>query len=329
MARPVSINLTPTAVDADGITTTETIVAARLSFLINGAESTGYDANGIAESQTPAAGGVQELTLDGALVTGAGSALLDPSYGQYVTIDAAGVETARTFTITGTPFPQVKGIGKGGSVSETITGPGAGLTTIGSTLFSRVTSVTVDDDTAGAVTVGVNGYATFSTPQHATYTPAADESARTFIVTGINRNGITVTDSLAGSASLVASLTNFAVVQRIDADAATAGAITWGVDGTCESNWVVLDRYGGDFNVGFSGEISAGGSLTYGVQHTFDNVFVVGEDTATAIDHVDISTETTTMDGNYTNPPFATRLQIEVYTSGTATFNVMQAASRH
>jgi len=318
--RPVNVDLTPTATDPNGITTTETLVAARLSFLINGALSTGYDANGIATSQTPAAGGVQELTLDGVL-----NGVLDQSYGQYVTISAAGVDTARTFTVTGAPFPAVKGIGKGNVVTETITGPGAGLVTIGSTLFSRVSSVTVDDDTAGAIEVGVNGYATFSTPQHVTYTPAGDESPTTFTVTGISREGRALTDTLAGSAALVAGISNFAVVQRIDADIATVGAVEVGVNGTCESRWVVIDRASGDFNVGFAGEISAGGSLTYGVQHTFDNVFNVAEDVATAIDHVDISTETTSMDGNYTNPPFAVRLQVEVYTSGTASLNIIQA----
>lgn len=99
----------------------------------------------IAESQTPAAGGVQALTLDGTAVSG-GVATLDVQ--RRVLITCAGSDAGRTFTITGTDDA-------GYAISETVAGSNAG--TSSSTLdFKTVTEVTVDDDTAGAVEVGTS-----------------------------------------------------------------------------------------------------------------------------------------------------------------------------
>jgi hypothetical protein len=103
------------------------------------------DANGICESQTPVAG---PLTLDGVLVTG-GVAVLDVQ--RRVLITAAGNESSRTFTVTGTNWA-------GNTISQTITGPNA--TTAATTIsFKTVTSVTISGNAAGAVEVGTNGVA--------------------------------------------------------------------------------------------------------------------------------------------------------------------------
>jgi hypothetical protein len=104
------------------------------------------DADGVALSQTPAAGGVQSLTLAGALVTN-GVAIMGT--GQHITVASDGIDTTRVFTISGTDW-------HGTAITETITGVNAG-TVAGVKNFKTVTGVTVDDDTAGAITVGVNG----------------------------------------------------------------------------------------------------------------------------------------------------------------------------
>lgn len=102
------------------------------------------DADGISTSQTPAATGVQALTITGALASG-GSVTLATA--QIVTLTAAANETGRVFTITGTDAD-------GTAITDTIAGPN---TTTGSTTkhFKTITDVDTDDDTAGAVTVGV------------------------------------------------------------------------------------------------------------------------------------------------------------------------------
>lgn len=102
------------------------------------------DADGIAQSQTPLGAG--NLTLNGALVT-SGVAVLGAQ--QFITIDCAGADAGRTFTLYGTGQT-------GQAVSFTMAGSNASQTvsTVG---LKRVTRVAVDAATAGAVIVGVNG----------------------------------------------------------------------------------------------------------------------------------------------------------------------------
>lgn len=101
------------------------------------------DPDGIATTQTPAAGGAQLLTLDGAFVTDGVATLPIVSP---VSITAVGNETARTFTIIGLDA-------NGRPQAEEIAGPNATLAN-GVKSFSVVTEIRVDDDTAAAVTAG-------------------------------------------------------------------------------------------------------------------------------------------------------------------------------
>lgn len=101
------------------------------------------DPDGICETQTPLAAG--ELTLDGVTVPAtSAAAVLDVPRG--VSVTSGGVDTARVFTITGLDdYDQ--------PMTETITGVNAG-TVLGKKAFKKVTSVSVDAATAGAITVG-------------------------------------------------------------------------------------------------------------------------------------------------------------------------------
>lgn len=107
------------------------------------ADTTAADADGVCTSQTPAAGGEQDLTIDGALSSG-GVATFTAA--RFITIASAADDSARTFTVTGTDV-------NGATQTETITGPAVSVT--GTLFFRTVTQVTVDDDTAGAITVGM------------------------------------------------------------------------------------------------------------------------------------------------------------------------------
>ena len=107
------------------------------------------DANGISLSQTP--GGAGNLTITGALASGGSVTLAE---GQHVSIDAAGDETGRTFTFTGTdPL--------GNAITEVLAGPNIGQTK-GTLSFKTITQIAVDAGTAGAVTAGILGEAEFT-----------------------------------------------------------------------------------------------------------------------------------------------------------------------
>jgi hypothetical protein len=107
------------------------------------ADTTAADADGVCEAQTPAAGGEQNLTINGALASGGVATFVAA---RFITIASAADDSARTFTVTGTDV-------NGNVQTEVIAGP---ATTVTGTLYFRtVTEVLVDDDTAGAITVGM------------------------------------------------------------------------------------------------------------------------------------------------------------------------------
>lgn len=101
------------------------------------------DPDAIALSQTPAGGGIQSLTLNGTLVT-AGVATLDVP--RQIAITSAADDSARTFVIRGAGP-------KGNEQIEAITGAAIGAAQTVQA-FSTVTSIQVDDNTAGAVEAG-------------------------------------------------------------------------------------------------------------------------------------------------------------------------------
>ena len=110
-------------------------------------------ANGICQSQTPAAAGA--LTLNGSLVT-SGVATMDVA--RRVLIASGGADAGVVFTITGTGRP---GTGQtlGPVQSETITGVTSAASQYSVLDYATITSVTASAGTAGAITVGTNGVA--------------------------------------------------------------------------------------------------------------------------------------------------------------------------
>lgn len=312
MSKPKVITLSPVANDVDAVSVAETLAAARLSLLINGANATGYDRNGIATSQTPTSAAA--MTLDGA-----GGTDYNDVGGVLINIYAAANDTGRSFTVVGTNAD-------GKPISEAITGPGSGLITIGTTRFFSITSVTPDAATAGAIEIGSSGIVTFTTPQHITITSAADDSGDTFTVTGEDRYGNAMTEAITGGDTTTAlGTSNFAKVYSVVSNGASSGNVSVGVNGLSEGPWMLLNYRGADFNVGIGCSISSGGGMTYAIQHTFTNVLAGGfvEDDAVALTHSTLTGETTNQDGNYTNPPVAMRPQITAFTSGSLTTNVI------
>lgn len=99
------------------------------------------------------------------------------------------------------------------------------------------------------------------------------------------------------------------------------------VGSVASSNVIPLNTYGDPFNVGIGCDVSAGGSLTYTVQHTFDDVQspTFNPATATWFSNSTVVAQTTDKDGNYAYPVTAVRLTVTAWTSGTVTMTVIQA----
>jgi hypothetical protein len=93
------------------------------------------------------------------------------------------------------------------------------------------------------------------------------------------------------------------------------------------SNVIPLDNYSPTFNIGIGCALSAGASLTYKLQYTYDDVQAAAFSPATAVwfDHATLVSKTTSSDGNIVVPVTAVRLNVTPYTSGTVTMTVIQA----
>ena len=87
------------------------------------------------------------------------------------------------------------------------------------------------------------------------------------------------------------------------------------------SAWIPLDYKQNPFNVGFG--VVASGTLTYDIEHTFDDVLQAGV-TPTAFKHSTVTAQTTSKDGNYAFPVRAVRINVTAYTSGSATLTLLQ-----
>lgn len=92
---------------------------------------------------------------------------------------------------------------------------------------------------------------------------------------------------------------------------------------------IPLNNYSTPFSVGVGCDISPGGSLTYTVEHTFDDVFAAGFTPAGAtwFPNAGLTAQTTDKDGNYSAPVTAVRLNVTAWTSGTITMTVIQAGN--
>lgn len=90
---------------------------------------------------------------------------------------------------------------------------------------------------------------------------------------------------------------------------------------------IPLDINQAPFSVGVAVALTNTPNLTYTVQHTFDDVFAENFNPATAtwFPNASLTDKTSSSDGNYSYPVRAIRLNITLYTAGTATMTVIQA----
>jgi len=97
--------------------------------------------------------------------------------------------------------------------------------------------------------------------------------------------------------------------------------ITLSVSGVANGATCPMNTHTSPFNVGFG--VTVSGTITYSVQHTFDNVFDATV-TPTWFNHPTVNGLSAQADGNYAFPVSAIRI-IGTAGSGTATMHLIQA----
>lgn len=103
-------------------------------------------------------------------------------------------------------------------------------------------------------------------------TSTLDDSARTFVVTGTDRFGEVMTETVnpGPNAGTVQTTKQFATVTEVTVDAATAGAITVGWGGDVYSRWLPLATEFDEINIGLG--VTVTGTVNFDLEYTYRNV---------------------------------------------------------
>lgn len=90
---------------------------------------------------------------------------------------------------------------------------------------------------------------------------------------------------------------------------------------------VPIDISQNSVEVGVGVSLSAGATLTFSVEHTFDDIWSAAFDADTAVwyPNTGLTARSASTDGNYAFPVTAVRLNVTAHTTGSATMVVVQA----
>lgn len=211
------------------------------------------------------------------------------------------------------------------AASQSLGGAGA-LTLDGVLVVNGVAVITrTDTDSSGRKYSKIG--------QTVTITSSGNESAKTFTVVGKDQDGQDRTVSLSGPNATVTSVSGYwSSVSSVSIDAASAGNVTVGILPTFSTPTIPLDHY---VNFGIALSVVLGGTATYTVQHTMDEIgaqtfkdgwqWVASTANWFNNDGSDLVSATASADGNYTLNPAATRLICSSWTSGTVEYQVISA----
>jgi len=309
-----TITMSPTALDRDGFSTTQTYAGAYDIIFRSGGLAGGVDPNGLVTSSTPSAAGT--MAMNGALYTS--STLTEFASERYITIYSDGNDSGVTFTINGTNK-------EGHVITDIVTGPNA-VSTSSALKFLTVTNISISGAGTGAIIIGSMGIGTMTTPGAIAIYSGGDEDDITFTVYGVDRYGKDNSETITGPDNeTVTGAVDWTIIQKVVASGAVGNAIEVGSADVVFSQWIPVDRYGGDISIGCT--ISSGASFTYALQHTFSDVQAAGfqEDDANVFVHATVTGETTSQDGSYSTPITAVRAAITSFVSGTLTIDIVQS----
>lgn len=129
---------------------------------------------------------------------------------------------------------------------------------------------------AGALTLNGSavsgGIATLDIARRVLITPAANETGHNFVITGQDRNGNVISETLAGTnATAFPSLLDYLKVTSVTISAAATGALTVGTNGTAATPWMLLDYLTANFLVGYFVDLQ-GQAANVDIQVTADEI---------------------------------------------------------
>jgi hypothetical protein len=189
---------------------------------------------------------------------------------------------------------------------------------------------------ASSTTVIVNNYSTATTilplvsipvtldvQRRVNFTFAANESANTFRIVGLNQANMTISETITGSnATQRETLLDYYKIISITAASNIGGAVSVGTDSNGGSLWNIVNWHVTPVNIQYACILSGTLNATFTIQYTYDdpNNLPVGVTAPQAFNHPTITNQTATIDGSSNDPITAWRLLIS---GGTATIRAI------
>jgi hypothetical protein len=178
----------------------------------------------------------------------------------------------------------------------------------------------------GVLATAGSGTATFDVARHVGIHATGDNSAVTFSITGTDRYGSSLSESLAGptGASVDAVTTaNFKSVTGVTVDAVTVGPVVVGTASSADSQWVPMNWRAKEFQRTIECS-KTNGSFTYGIEHTLDDLQSVAEGDAVTFADATITAKTASLNGSSESVVKASRVAISKFASGTLVTTIVQ-----
>lgn len=208
-------------------------------------------ANNISTSQTPTSG--RGLVLNGTLASKASQ----------FTASASGNVLTVTALASGAVVPGQVLNGAGVIAGTVITGVRTGAGGTGTYIINPA-------QTISSTTIYGDALATMDNPRQVLITTTADETTRTFTISGTDWAGNPISEVVTGvNNSTAASVLSYKKVTSIVISGTAAGALTVGTNGVASSPWVRLDPFAGSSYVSI--QCTASGTVNYTVQQTLDD----------------------------------------------------------
>lgn len=183
---------------------------------------------------------------------------------------------------------------------------------------------------SGAITLNgstVSGsVATLDAARRVIVTSGGNDSGITFTITGTNRTGNPLTETITGGNVGAASSTqDFLTVSSVTHTGTVAGTVTVGTSGVASSAWFVVNRYTTPMNFGIGVVIT--GTINFTVEYTYDDPNAPFTGTFPTVFSISaLASKTANTDAALSQPVFAIRLTQNSFTNpATAAMIVVQA----
>jgi len=168
---------------------------------------------------------------------------------------------------------------------------------------------------AGVLASG--GSVTFTDPQIVAVYSGSNIAARVFTVTGTDRFGAAMSETITGvNASTVSGTKMFKTVTQVAVDAATGAAVEVGVTGLLKSGWFVVKN--NKPGAGLTVAVDISGTCTFSVEYAMEPLSrAVADDSLYGWTETAGSGKTADVFLPITTPIYAVRLNVTAFTSGT------------